>query len=290
MPSLGMHNVVYVATEHDSVYAFDAESTVQLWRVSLLGPGEAPSDARGCGQVVPEIGITSTPVIDRTRGPNGAMYVVAMSAGSGGYFQRLHALDVATGAELFGGPIAIAASLAGAGAGSSFGRVTFDAKQYKERAALTLSSGAVYTTWASHCDFDPYTGWIIGYDAATLAQRSALNITPNGSEAAFWSSGGGPAVDAAGYLYLMAGNGTFETTFDTRGFPGLGDFGNAFLSLSTAPGLAVRDYFTAFDTVSQSAADVDLGSGGPLVLPDLTDASGQVRHLVVGAGKDRRLY
>src|SRR5437867_246908 len=131
----GTHNVLYVATEHDSVYAFDGDTGTVLWRVSLLGVGETPSDNRGCSQVTPEIGITSTPVIDRTRGPSGAIYVVAMSKDASGlYFQRLHALDVTTGAELFGGAKNVQASFPGTGAGSVGGMVTFDPKQYKERA------------------------------------------------------------------------------------------------------------------------------------------------------------
>ncbi|HZT77132.1 MAG TPA: hypothetical protein VFA27_10770 [Vicinamibacterales bacterium] len=289
IPLQGVHDVVYVATEHGSLYAFDAQSGVQLWRVSLLGAGETPSDNRSCGQVTPEIGITSTPVIDPTRGTQGVMYAVAMSKSGTIYHHRLHAIDVTTGAEMSGSPVEIRASVPGTGAGSANGVSTFDPKQYKDRAALLLLNGIVYTSWASHCDIGPYGGWIIGYDASTLAQRSVRNITANGQEGAFWSAGGGPAADPAGDIYVMSGNGTFDTTLDARGFPSLGDFGNAFIALTT-PSLAVRDYFTPFDTVSQSAADLDLGAGGPVVLPDLTDATGTVRHLVIGGGKDQRLY
>ena len=294
IPGQGLHNVVYAATEHGSLYAFDADTGTLLWRTSLLGSGETPSDARNCGQVTPEIGITSTPVIDRTRGPNGTIYAVAMSKNAANtYVQRLHALDIATGAELAVSPQPIEASVAGTGAGSAAGRLPFDPKQYEERAALLLLNGVVYTTWTSHCDIPPYTGWILGYDAATLAQRSVLNVTPNGSGGAFWQAGGGPAADALGNIYLMAGNGTFDTTLDAGGFPNRSNFGNAFLALSTiptSPGLAVSDYFATFDTVAQSAVDLDLGSGGPIVIPALTDSSLQTRRLVVGAGKDRRIY
>jgi len=287
----GTHNVLYVATEHDSVYAFDGDTGAVLWRVSLLAPGETPSDNRGCSQVTPEMGITSTPVIDRTRGPNGAIYVIAMSKdGSGRYFQRLHALDVTTGAELFGGAKTIQASFPGTGAGSVGGMVTFDPKQYKERAALLLHNGSIVTSWASHCDIDPYTGWIMAHDASTLAQTGVLNITPNGSEGAFWSAGGGPAADAAGNFYLLAGNGTFETTLDASGFPNRRDFGNAFLKVSAGAALTVADYFATFDTIQQSSVDADLGSGGVVVLPDLIDGSGRVRHLAVGGGKDKHIY
>jgi outer membrane protein assembly factor BamB len=288
IPGQGTHNVLYVATEHDSVYAFDAEVGTVLWRVSLLGAGESTSDARGCGQVVPEIGITSTPVIDRSRN---AIYVVAMSRnGSGAYFQRLHALDVTSGAELFGGPRLIQASVTGTGAGSSGGTLAFDAKQYEERAGLLLINGRLITAWTSHCDIDPYTGWIMAYDPATLAQTSVINVTPNGSRGAFWMAGAGPAADPAANIYLLDGNGTFDTTLDARGFPNRGNFGNAFLKISTVGSLSVADYFATFDTVSQSNADRDLGSGGTLVLPDLVDGSGQTRHLAVGAGKDAHIY
>jgi hypothetical protein len=288
VPNQGVRNMLYIATEHDSVYGLDADNGAVIWRVSLLGSGETPSDSRGCGQVVPEIGITATPVIDRARN---AIYVVAMSKNTAGtYFQRLHALDVTSGAELFGGPRLVQANYPGTGAGSSGGVVPFDPKQYEERAGLTIVNGRLITAWTSHCDIDPYTGWIMAYDPATLAQTSVLNVTPNGSRGAFWMAGGGPAADAAGNIYLLDGNGTFDTTLDGNGFPNRGNFGNAFLKISTSGALAVADYFATFDTVSQSNADRDLGSGATIVLPDLTDAGGAVRHLAVGAGKDAHIY
>jgi hypothetical protein len=291
IPGQGTHNVVYAATEHGSLYAFDADTGALLWRTSLLGFGETPSDTRGCGQVTPEIGITATPVIDRTRGPHGTAYAVAMSKNANNaYFQRLHAVDLATGAELSVSPQEVAASVAASGAGSASGSLSFDPKQYEERAALLLLNGVIYTTWTSHCDISPYTGWILSYDASTLAPRSVLNVTPNGSGGAFWQAGGGPAADALGHIFLMAGNGTFDATLDAAGFPSRRNFGNAFLGLSTSPTLAVGDYFATFDTVAQSAADLDLGSGGPLVLPAVTDSSLQTRRLVVGTGKDKRIY
>ena len=291
IPGQGTHNILYVATEHDSVYAFDADTAAVLWRVSMLGLGETTSDGRGCSQVVPEIGVTSTPVIDRSQGPNGAIYVVAMSkTASGSYFQRLHALDVTSGAELFGGPKTVQATFPGTGAASSGGILSFDAKQYEERAALLLLNGAIITAWTSHCDIDPYTGWIMSFNASTLAPTSVLNVTPNGSRGAFWMAGAGPAADSAGNIYLLAGNGTFDTTLDSGGFPRQRNFGNAFLKLSASSGLAVTDYFATFDTVQQSNVDRDLGSGGTLVLPDLVDGAGQVRRLAVGAGKDAHIY
>ena len=290
IPGSGTRDVLYVATEHDSVYAMDAITGAVLWRTSLLGAGETTSDTRSCSQVVPEIGITSTPVIDRSRSANGVIYVVAMSKNaSGAYFQRLHALDAVLGTELFGGPQAIQASFPGSGPNSSNGSVVFDPKQYEERAGLLLINGQIVTTWTSHCDIDPYNGWIIAFDAGTLSRTSVLNVTPNGSRGGIWMSGAGPAADAQGNVYLLDGNGTFDTTLAGSGFP-LGDFGNAFLKIATAGGLSVADYFATFDTVSASNADTDLGSGGAMVLPDLVDAAGRTRHLAVGAGKDSHIY
>lgn len=288
IPAQGAHNVLFVATEHDSVYAFDADSGAKLWQVSLLGPGETTSDARNCSQVVPEIGITATPAIDRVRG---VIYVVTMSKNtSGNYFQRLHALDLMNGNETLGGPVNIQASFPGNGANSVNGQVTFDPKQYKERAGLLLLNGVVYTGWASHCDIPPYTGWIIGYDATTLARAAVLNLTPNGSEGSIWMSDTAMAADGVGNIYFLDANGTFDTTLNANGFPVNGDFGNAFMKVSSAGGLKVADYFATFDTVQQSAVDADLGSGGAIVLPAFTDASGQTRHLAVGAGKDQTIY
>ena len=253
VPGVGVRDVVYVATEHDSVYAFDASSGSMLWQVSLLGTGETTSDTRGCSQVTPEIGITSTPVIDRSRGANGIVYVVAMSkTAAGAYVQRLHALDAALGSELLGGPQTIQASFAGTGAGSSGGVVNFDPKQYEERAGLLEINGQIVTVWTSHCDIDPYTGWIIAYDAGTLTRSSVLNVTPNGSRGGMWMAGAGPAADAQGNVYVLDGNGTFDTTLTGAGFPNKGDFGNAFLKIATAGGLSVADYFATFDTVSAS--------------------------------------
>jgi len=290
IPGQGVHNVLYVVSEHDSAYAYDADNGASLWQVSLLPAGETTSDDRGCGQVTPEIGITSTPVIDRTRGPNGAIYIVAMSKNGGQYFQRIHAVDLATGAELFGGPKVVQASYPGTGDNSSGGNVIFDPAQYKERAGLLLLNGVLYTGWASHCDITPYTGWIIAYDPSSLAQTTVLNVTPNGSEGSLWNSGAGPAADAAGNIYFLDANGDFDTTLNANGFPSSGDFGNAFIKLSTSGGLAVADYFATFDTVQQSSVDGDLGSGGALVLPDLKDNVGKTWHLAVGAGKDGNIY
>ncbi len=284
IPGQGTHNVLYVVTENDTVYAFDADSAgPPLWHVSVLGSGEVASDDRGCSQVTPEIGITSTPVIDPSAGPNGIIYVVAMSKNttSGAYFQRIHALDMTTGAEEFGGPVTVTATFAPGPA--------FSPKQYKERAGLLLLNGQLITAWASHCDIQPYNGWIMAYDQTTLAQTSVLDVTPNGSEGAIWQAGGGLAADSLGNIYLLDGNGTFDTTL-VGGFPNKGDFGNGLLKLSNSSGLQVADYFEAYNTVSESNGDTDLGSGGAMVLPDMTDSTGTTRHLAVGAGKDTNIY
>jgi outer membrane protein assembly factor BamB len=280
------HNVVFVATEHNSVYAFDADTLAQLWHVSLTGSNETPSDDRQCAQVSPEIGITSTPVISLSTN-GGVIYLVAMSKDrQGNYFQRLHALDITTGAEMPGSPVAIEATFP-----NLKGHTTFDPKQYKERASLLLLDGVIYTTWASHCDEGDYTGWVIGYDATTIKQVNVLNLTPNGNDGAIWMSGAAPAVDPQGFIYFLDANGTFDSTLDSSGFPIHGDFGNAFLKLSaTHDKLTVADYFNTHDTEAQSGKDLDLGSGGALILPDLQDASGKTWQLAVGAGKDKRIY
>jgi hypothetical protein len=285
----GSFNTVFVATEHDSVYAFDSDSGAVLWQVSLLGAGETPSDARGCNQVVPEIGVTSTPVIDRAAGAHGTMYVVAMSIDAQSNFhQRLHALDITTGAELLNGPVDISAAFPATGTATS----SFDPKSYEERAALLLLNGTIYTSWTSHCDIAPYGGWIIAYAESSLARNGVLNVAPNGARGpAIWMAGGGPAVDSNGNIYLLTANGVFETTMDANGFPSGQDFGNSFLKISNvSAGLKVLDYFTMFNEVAESNGDIDLGSGGGMLLPDLNDSTGTVRHLMVGAGKDGNIY
>ena len=276
------HNVVYVASEHDSLYAYDVDSGALLLHTSLLPNGETPSDPRSCGQVSPEIGITATPVIDRHAGPNGTIYLVAMSKdASGNYYQRLHALDLATLQDRI--------SPAAAPGGAS-GPVGFDPKQYKERGALLLSQGQVFTVWASHCDISPYNGWIIAYDAGSLAQTAALNVTPNGAEAGIWDVAGLEA-DSSGALYVSTGNGSFDTSLSSAGLPSQQDYGNCVLKLMlNGRSLSIVDYFTASNTISLSANDLDLGSGSPLLLPDQLDASGQTRHLLLAAGKYPTLY
>jgi hypothetical protein len=285
----GTSDTVFVATENDSVYAFDADSGMVLWHVSLLPNGESPSDTLGCAQVSPHIGVTSTPVIDRNAGAHGTMFVVAMSKdASSTYHQRLHALDIATGAELLGGPVEVVATFPAAAGGTS----TFQASKYEERAALLLVNGTIYTSWTSHCDVAPYGGWVIAYDESSLSRSGVLNLAANSSHGpAIWMAGGGPGADSAGNIYLLTANGVFETALDAKGFPNKQDYGNSFLKLSRAgAGLAVMDYFTMFNEVAESNGDQDLGSGGAMLLPDMKDSAGAVRHLMVGAGKDSNIY
>lgn len=290
IPGKGTHNVAYAVTENDSVYAFDADLGTPLWHVSALESGEVPSDDHGCSQISPQIGITSTPVIDRSSGPHGTIYVVAMSKNSSQYFQRIHALDITTGQEEFGGPVAVQAKYPGTGDNSHDGYVIFDPGQYAERQGLLLLNGVIYTGWTSHCDNRPYTGWLIGYSESTLAQTGVLNVTPNGSEGSIWQNGTGIASDGQSLFFLDA-NGSFDSTLTKRGFPNKGDYGNAFLRVEPKNNkLQVVDYFNMYNTVQESDNDEDLGSGGALVLPAMKDSSGTTRYLAIGAGKDQNIY
>src|SRR4029077_2146579 len=236
--------------------------------------------------LIPQIGITGTPVSD----PGSAtLYVVAVTKevtnGVASYFHRLHALDIMTGAEKFGGPVVITASVPGTGEGNSNGQVTLDPLMHLQRPGLALVNGTVYLAFGSHGDIQPYHGWLLGYDAATLAETSGANTTPNGGEGAIWQAGVAPAVDAAGNLYTMTGNGTFDVNLG-----GLGDvdYGDTFLKLfPNGANLSVSDYFTPSDQNNLNMNDLDLGSGGPLLLPDQPS---NFPHLLVGAGKDGTIY
>jgi outer membrane protein assembly factor BamB len=230
----GNHDLIIVATEHDSLYAFDAATGVLYWQSVLLSSGETTSEPRfGCDQVTPEIGITATPVIDRNKGAHGTIYVVAMSKASFVYHQRLWEIDLGTGQDVAGSPVDIQASYPGNGPNNDGqGNVLFDPGAYKERSGLLLLNGVIYTTWASHCDIEPYTSWIIAYDETSLQQVRVLNLDPNGgtpssrlpfgSGNAFWNSGAGPAADANGFIYDLTANGPFETTLTASGFPNQG--------------------------------------------------------------------
>jgi uncharacterized protein (TIGR03437 family) len=285
IPGKGLHNVVYAVTEHDSVYAFDADSgggasSAPLWHVSFLnsaaGVTSVPATDTNCGQIAPEIGITSTPVIDLAAG---TIYVVAMTKESSSYIHRLHALDAATGAERPGSPVTIQATFPGTGEGGA--TVTFNAKNYKQRPGLLLLNGVVYTAWSSHCDIGTYHGWLIGYDAQTLRQVSVYNNTPNGNEGSFWHGGAAPAADAAGNIFVVSGNGTFNTSGS--------DLGESYIKLSSAGGLTVSDFFTPYNYSSLNNSDLDTGSAGVALLPDEAGSAAHP-HLMVGAGKEGRIY
>ena len=289
IPGQGVHDVVFVATEHDSVYAFDAHSNMPaLWSVSFLNPGAgittASSDDVGCEDLVPEVGITSTPVIDPV---TQTIYVSAktkeVTDTTTNYFCRLHALDIGSGAEKFDGPVVIQPVASGTGDGNDgAGHITFDALTQFNRAALSLNNGVVYLGFAAHCDNGPYHGWLIGYTATNLQLKTFLNTTPNGGEGGIWQAGGGPASDAANNLFVITGNGTFA--------PASKGYGDSFLKLSAASGaLKVADYFTPYNQAYLAAQDLDLGSGGPVVLPD---EAGNLfsRRLLVGAGKEGTIY
>src|ERR1700733_4132897 len=288
IPGKGTHDVIFVATEHDSVYAFDANRPNEppLWRVTFLDKSrgvQALSEGMvDCPFIRPEVGITSTPVIDIK---TGTLYVLARTAirhavSDNEYFQHLHALAITTGVEKFGGPKLITASVPGRGAGRTNRQVDFDPLHENPRAALTLANNSVYLTWASSCDVDPYHGWVMAYDPQTLAQKAVLNVNPDGSEAGIWLSDTGPAVDSEGNLYVPTGNGTFDATSGGR------DYGDSVLKLDGSS-LAVRDYFTPFDQADILAGDSDVGSSGPTLLPD---QPGPHRHLLLQPTKHSILY
>jgi uncharacterized protein (TIGR03437 family) len=280
IPGKGAHNVIYVATEHDGVYAFDADAAgPPLWQVSFLtgGATTVPNSDVSCGQITPEIGITGTPVIDTA---SGTIYMVAMTRESGNYVHRLHALDITTGAERAGSPVVIEASYPGTGEGGN--TVVFQPKNYKQRPGLLLLNGIVYTAWSSHCDIGRYHGWLIGYDAHSLEQVAIYNNTPNGNQGSFWHGGAAPAVDENGNIYVVAGNGTFD-------YPNGGtDLGESYIKLSSG-GLAVEDYFAPFNYADLNYRDLDVGSAGVALLGDEA-GSPEHPHLLAGAGKEGRLY
>ena len=305
------HNVVFVATQHDSLYAFDADASPcqQLWHANLLdgahgGTANEASvwwqDVGNCyGDIQPEIGVTGTPVIDPNRS---TLYVVSKSEIQNGppscpsssrnfFYQRLHAIDLATGNEKFSGPALISASVSGTGDGSSGGILNFDAQSEGQRPGLALLksitvSGSiydiVYISWASHEDAFPCHGWILGYNAANVQQRlQVFNTTPNGGLGGIWMSGNAPAIDALGNLYVVTGNGTFDAN------TGGSDYGDSMLRISTTGALTLTDYFTPFNESSLNAGDGDLGSGGVVLLPDQTVGP---PHLLVGGGKQGLIY
>ncbi|HEX2715024.1 MAG TPA: hypothetical protein VHM88_22785, partial [Candidatus Acidoferrales bacterium] len=278
IPGQGIHNVVYVATEHDSVYAFDADgqTTTPLWQVSFINPAAnivpASNADVGADDIRAEIGITGTPVIDPA---TGTLYVVARTKESGTHFQRLHALDIATGAEKFGGPVVIQATLSG-----SNGSVVFDPLRHLQRPGLVLANNTVYVGFASHGDVTPYHGWVMAYNATTLQQVAAYTTTLNGVQGGIWMSGAGLAADPSGNIYFSVGNGDFD---------GLTNFGDSCVKLSTTTGLTLSDYFAPFNQSALTGADLDVSSGGVTLLPDAAGSAAHP-HLMVVAGKDGTIY
>jgi hypothetical protein len=292
----GTHNVIFVATQHDSLYAFDADMSPcqQLWQVSLLDAahggvaGETSvywaDVGSGYQDLIPETGVTGTPVIDPA---TGTLYVISKSETSGPvFYQRLHAIDVTTGNEKFSAPKNISALVAGTGDGSSGGVLTFNLQAEGQRAGLALVNGVVYICWASHEDAYPYHGWILGYNAANVQQQvGVFNTTPNGGLGGIWMGGGAAAADASGNLFVSTGNGVFDANM---GSAPNNDYGDSLLKIGTSSGLSLLDYFTPDDQATLALYDTDLGSGGVLLLPD--QAAGPVPHLLISGGKEGVLY
>jgi len=291
----GIHNVLFVATQHDTVYAFDADAKpcTAYWRTgasgvnSLMPSGETwvtSADESGCALIIPDIGIVGTPVIDPA---TSTIYLVTNTKSTSGaltFHQRLHALDITTGSEKFGGPRDIQATVAGTGAGSSGGQVSFDAMLNNQRPALLLQNGHVLISWASYCDFGPYHGWLMSYNAASLLQEAVFNVSPNSFAGGIWMSGNGPAADSGGNVYLVTGNGTWNGT------DAFGDSILKFQALTATPtSLTVLDYFTPHEQSSLDVNDRDLGSGGVMLLPDPSGILGHP-HLLVEAGKSGNIY
>jgi hypothetical protein len=290
----GVHNVIYVATAHDGLFAFDADTSPcqPLWSASLIdashggNAGEQPVPysllGAGGGDIMPEVGVIGTPVIDPQ---SGTLYVVSKSvtADRSTFYQRLHAIDLTTGAEKGGAPQLISATFPGTGDGGA--TVSFNAKQENQRAALALVNGVVYIAWASHEDAPPYYGWVLGYlySGSGFTQTAVLNVTPDVGYGGIWMGGGGPAADANGNLYLLTGNGGFDATSATAPTQ---DFGDSLLKLT--PGLTIADYFTPSDQDNDNLNDLDFGAGGAAVLADLSGSA--VVHVVIGGGKDGTLY
>ena len=284
IPSAGAHNVVYVATEHDSVYAYDADgrSTTPLWKDSFIDPANGittvpAGDTGECCDIAPEIGITGTPVIDHA---TNTLYVVAktkeVAGGNTNYVTRLHALDLSTGAEKFGGPVVIQASVPGTGAGSSGGVLPFLPLRENQHTALLLLNGIVYFGFSSHGDVQPYHGWIFGYNASTLQRTLAVCLSPNNDSTGVWMGGDGIASDATGNLYFVTGDGPFD---------GSSSWGDSYVRMSTTG--TVADSFTPFNQAALDSANHDLGSGGALLLPD---QAGTHPHEMVSSGKDGTIY
>jgi hypothetical protein len=303
----GIHNVVFIATEHDSVYAFDADSnggsnSTPLWKITLLdsahgatsGATSVPNGDLSSADIVPEVGITGTPVIDTS---TGTLYVVGKTkeglVANPSYVQRLHALNLSNGAEKLGGPVTLSASVPGTGNGTSGGVLNFDPKWQMNRSGLLLQNGVVYIALGSHGDNGPWHGWILSYSAASLAQISAFCTTPNGSGSGIWMSGAGLAGDVIdsvnkpyGRMFVATGNGSFDAT---PPYDNTMSYGDDIVRLDLSGGkLTPQDSFTPSNQATLSAADLDVASGGVLLLPDQT--VGGHTHLLIQAGKEGKVY
>lgn len=296
MGSLGTHDVVIVATQNDSVYAFDADSNAGpngglLWHVSLGTAAAVPNSDFGnrygpYHDIDPQVGITSTPVIDLS---TNTIYVDAYTHdGTNQYSHHIHALDITTGADKFA-PVLVQASAPGTGDSSVGGNISFIAEQELQRPALTLLNGTLYVMYSGYADTDPYHGWVLGFNASNLHLSSVFNTTPDGNEGGIWQSGNGLSSDGTN-LYVMTGNGTFDTTLNASGFPSSGDYGDSFIRFTAgASSLTVSDYFTPSNEGSLSNGDEDLGSGGTIALPDSVGSAAH-QQLLVGAGKEGKIY
>jgi len=284
IPGKGTHNIVIVATENDTVYAFDADTAgPPLWQTSLLSNGATaiPSTDTGCGDLTPLIGSTSTGVIDPAT--NTLFLTAATKEADASYVYRLHALDITTGTEQQTSPVVVQGSLPGNSPNASGGKISVSAFLNNQRSALLLDRGVVYMAFASHCDTGPYNGFVLGYNETSLSQVALYSDAPNGTEAGIWMSGGGLATDASGDIYLATGNGTF----DANVAGGL-DYGDSLLRLTPAgSGFTVNTYFTPTDQDNLSSEDKDLGSGAILLLPD---QPAPPTHLALGMGKEGILY
>jgi hypothetical protein len=288
MVNSALHNVIYVATEHDVVYAFDADtnSPTPLWTVSFTSADgtsvtTVPASDTGCPDLTPELGITGTPVIDTS---THTMYLVARTKENGTYLMRLHALDIRSGAEQFGGPLPIQATVPGTGEGGT--TVSLNTFTQNQRASLVLSNGTLYIPFGSLCDTDPYHGWLLAYQTQTLLQLGAWNSTPNGLGGGIWGGGSAPAVDESGNLLFATSNGDYE--FNVGG----ADISDTLVKLPPVPSQGPwtpLDYFTPYNQNSLSQHNLDLGSGGTLLLPDQPQGSAHV-HLMTMAGKQGTIY
>ena len=259
----GTHDVVYVTTVNNSVYAFDANDATRvtpIWHVNFGTPANLHDTAFGCADINGQMGIIGTPVIGlkRAGAPIDALYVVALTRVGEGFQQRLHALDLATGADLPNSPVTITTP-------------SFDPLLQNQRPALLLSHGRVYIGYASHCDKQPYHGFLLGYDTVTLAQTAVFNSTPTGKQGAIWQSGQAPAADPEGHIYVATGNGTWD---------GQQNFGESFLKLDAE--LNVQDWFTPSNHEMLDKLDMDLDASGATLIPGT--------HWVVGGGKEGVLY